>query len=107
VKTIPIETEYEILEEVGKGSFSQCKRCVHKASRVEFAVKIIDKSKRDCIEEVDILMRNVQHPNIITLRDIYETTKEVFLIFDYMRGGELLDKILRRSKQNYLWLVIC
>ncbi len=26
--------EYEILEEIGRGSYSVCKRCVHRASKV-------------------------------------------------------------------------
>lgn len=38
---MPITTEYELQEEIGKGSFSVCRRCTHKATRVEYAVKII------------------------------------------------------------------
>lgn len=38
------------------------------------AVKqIIDKSKRDPSEEIEILMRYGQHPNIITLKDVSDT----------------------------------
>lgn len=32
--------------------------------------QIIDKSKRDPSEEIEILMRYGQHPNIITLKDV-------------------------------------
>ena len=60
--------EYELCEEIGQGSYSVCKRCIHKASRVEYAVKIVDKSKRECEEEMQILLRYGQHPNIISLR---------------------------------------
>lgn len=35
-----ITDDYEIYEELGTGSFSVCKRCLHKATRVEFAVKV-------------------------------------------------------------------
>ena len=66
-----LHDEYDVLEEIGKGSYSTCKRCVHRASRVEYAVKIIDKSKRDCEEEVSILLRYGQHPNIISLRLVF------------------------------------
>lgn len=71
VKTGNIRDEYDVLEEIGKGAYSTCKRCVHRASRVEYAVKIIDKSKRDCEEEVSILLRYGQHPNIISLRLVF------------------------------------
>ncbi|XP_010837892.1 PREDICTED: ribosomal protein S6 kinase alpha-2-like [Bison bison bison] len=61
---------YEIKEDIGVGSYSVCKRCVHKATDTEYAVKIIDKSKRDPSEEIEILLRYGQHPNIITLKDV-------------------------------------
>ncbi|XP_036082736.1 ribosomal protein S6 kinase alpha-6 isoform X2 [Rousettus aegyptiacus] len=61
---------YELKEDIGVGSYSVCKRCIHTATNMELAVKIIDKSKRDPSEEIEILMRYGQHPNIITLKDV-------------------------------------
>ncbi|XP_053238359.1 ribosomal protein S6 kinase alpha-2 isoform X2 [Podarcis raffonei] len=88
---------YEIKEDIGVGSYSVCKRCVHKSTEAEFAVKIIDKSKRDPSEEIEILLRYGQHPNIITLKDVYDDGKYVYLVMELMRGGELLDRILRQK----------
>ncbi|XP_054018751.1 ribosomal protein S6 kinase alpha-2 [Dryobates pubescens] len=88
---------YEIKEDIGVGSYSVCKRCIHKATETEFAVKIIDKSKRDPSEEIEILLRYGQHPNIITLKDVYDDGKYVYLVMELMRGGELLDRILRQK----------
>lgn len=87
---------YEIKEDIGVGSYSVCKRCVHKATDAEYAVKVIDKSKRDPSEEIEILLRYGQHPNIITLKDVYDDGKCVYLVMELMRGGELLDRILRQ-----------
>nr|XP_020741597.1 ribosomal protein S6 kinase alpha-2 isoform X3 [Odocoileus virginianus texanus] len=87
---------YDIKEDIGVGSYSVCKRCVHKATDAEYAVKIIDKSKRDPSEEIEILLRYGQHPNIITLKDVYDDGKFVYLVMELMRGGELLDRILRQ-----------
>ncbi|XP_078413725.1 ribosomal protein S6 kinase alpha-2 [Cetorhinus maximus] len=88
---------YELKEDVGVGSYSVCKRCVHKVTSVEYAVKIIDKSKRDPSEEIEILLRYGQHPNIITLKDVYDDGKYLYLVMELMRGGELLDRILRQK----------
>ncbi|XP_050526354.1 ribosomal protein S6 kinase 2 beta-like isoform X1 [Daktulosphaira vitifoliae] len=85
--------EYELKQEIGRGSYSSCRLCVHKTSRIEYAVKIIDKSKKDCQEEVEILLRYGHHNNIVTLRDVYEDEKAVYLVMEYMRGGELLDRL--------------
>ncbi|XP_072189889.1 ribosomal protein S6 kinase alpha-3 isoform X2 [Excalfactoria chinensis] len=88
---------YEVKEDIGVGSYSICKRCVHKVSNMEYAVKIIDKSKRDPTEEIEILLRYGQHPNIITLKDVYDDGKYVYVVTELMKGGELLDKILRQK----------
>uniref|UniRef100_H3AN37 Ribosomal protein S6 kinase n=1 Tax=Latimeria chalumnae TaxID=7897 RepID=H3AN37_LATCH len=89
---------YELKEDIGVGSYSICKRCIHKATSVDFAVKIIDKSKRDPSEEIEILMRYGQHPNIITyLADVYDDGRYVYLVTELMKGGELLDRILRQK----------
>ncbi|XP_038615299.1 ribosomal protein S6 kinase alpha-2 isoform X1 [Tachyglossus aculeatus] len=88
---------YEIKEDIGIGAYSVCKRCVHKATDAEYAVKIIEKSKRDPSEEIEILLRYGQHPNIITLKDVYDDGKYVYLVMELMRGGELLDRILRQK----------
>ncbi|XP_053567023.1 ribosomal protein S6 kinase alpha-2 [Bombina bombina] len=88
---------YMIKEDIGIGTYSICKRCVHKATDNEFAVKIIEKSKRDPSEEIEILLRYGQHPNIITLKDVYDDGKYVYLVMELMRGGELLDRILHQK----------
>ncbi|GAA6104975.1 ribosomal protein S6 kinase alpha-2 isoform X1 [Tachysurus ichikawai] len=88
---------YEIKEDVGVGSYSVCKRCVHRITSVEYAVKIIDRAKKDPSEEIEILLRYGQHPNIITLKDVYDDGKFVYLVMELMRGGELLDRILRHN----------
>ncbi|KAG8448390.1 hypothetical protein GDO86_015472 [Hymenochirus boettgeri] len=94
----PFKDIYDLKEDIGVGSYSVCKRCVHRATNMEFAVKIIDKSKRDPSEEIEILMRYGQHPNIITLKDVYdEDGRYVYLVTELMKGGELLDRILRQK----------
>ncbi|KAL4640884.1 ribosomal protein S6 kinase alpha-2 [Arapaima gigas] len=88
---------YEIKEDIGVGAYSVCKRCIHKITSVEYAVKIIDRSKKDPSEEIEILLRYGQHPNIITLKDVYDDGKYVYLVMELMRGGELLDRILHQK----------
>uniref|UniRef100_A0A8C5AUZ6 Ribosomal protein S6 kinase n=1 Tax=Gadus morhua TaxID=8049 RepID=A0A8C5AUZ6_GADMO len=88
---------YDIKEDIGVGSYSICKRCLHKGTGMEYAVKIISKAKRDPTEEVEILLRYGQHPNIITLKDVFDDGRSVYLVSELMKGGELLDKILRQK----------
>uniref|UniRef100_A0A8C2IYJ9 non-specific serine/threonine protein kinase n=1 Tax=Cyprinus carpio TaxID=7962 RepID=A0A8C2IYJ9_CYPCA len=88
---------YEVKEDIGVGSYSICRRCIQKSTGMEYAVKIINKAKRDPTEEVEILLRYGQHPNIITLKDVYDDGRSVYLVTELLKGGELLDKILRQK----------
>ncbi|KAK3553970.1 hypothetical protein QTP70_017462, partial [Hemibagrus guttatus] len=88
---------YDVKEDIGVGSYSVCKRCVHRITSVEYAVKVIDRAKKDPSEEIEILLRYGQHPNIITLKDVYDDGKFVYLVMELMHGGELLDRILHHK----------
>lgn len=68
------------------GSFSQVKKATHKKTGEVVAVKIIKKKdvgdKAEMIEtEIDIL-RRVRHPNIISLKEMFETDKEICLVME-------------------------
>lgn len=67
------ETQYELLDTIGVGSFSEVKRCRHRQTGKLFAVKISQRNgdgnhqgMRD--DEIQVLIRYGQHPNIITLK---------------------------------------
>ncbi|XP_057199271.1 ribosomal protein S6 kinase alpha-1 isoform X1 [Triplophysa rosa] len=96
-KNILFSDGYVLKEDIGMGSFSICKRCIHKATNAEYAVKVIEKTSTDPSEEIEILLRYGQHPNIITLKDVYDNGKQVYLVTELMRGGELLDRILKQK----------
>ena len=40
IKPNNISDEYELLEVIGRGSFSVCRRCLHRSTRTEYAVKV-------------------------------------------------------------------
>ena len=40
VKPNSVMDEYEIKNTIGEGSYSVCKLCVHRVTRVEYAVKV-------------------------------------------------------------------
>lgn len=97
VKSKAFTDDYELNEELGSGSYSVCRKCTHRATGHEFAVKVIEKSKHDPFEEVELLLRYSEHPNIVTLQDVYDTKDKVYIVTEMLKGGELLDKILRQK----------
>ncbi|XP_017877850.1 ribosomal protein S6 kinase 2 beta isoform X2 [Ceratina calcarata] len=96
VSPVPIADEYELKHAIGKGSYSTVFLAVHKASKTEYAVKVIEKSKRNPTEEIEILLRYGRHPHIVTLKAVHEDDKRAYLVLELLRGGELLDRLLQR-----------
>ncbi|XP_056135358.1 ribosomal protein S6 kinase alpha-2 [Lampris incognitus] len=85
---------YEMKEEVGQTATYIYRRCLHRVTAVEYSVKIIDRTRKDPSEEIEILLRYGQHPNIVTLKDVYDDGQSMYLVQELLRGDELLDRIL-------------
>ncbi len=50
------------------------------------------------MNEIEIL-RMLRHPRVATLFEVYEGEQHVYLVMEYLKGGELFDKI--QSKGSY------
>jgi len=92
-----IKDDYDYVKELGRGSTAVVSLVRQKKSKELFAVKEISKKKEKKIpsHEISILL-NVSHPNIINLTSIYETISSVYLVLEYVSGGELFDSIVSR-----------
>ncbi|KAI5702617.1 hypothetical protein M8J75_002181 [Diaphorina citri] len=93
---------YDLKEELGKGAFSVVRRCVQKATGLEFAAKIINTKKlsaRDFqkLEREARICRKLQHPNIVRLHDSIQEENYHYLVFDLVTGGELFEDIVARE----------
>lgn len=44
------------------------------------------------------MMKLMNHPNIMHIYDVYEGEKELYLILEYVEGGELFDFLVNRGK---------
>eukprot|EP01103_Thecamoeba_quadrilineata_P007028 TRINITY_DN16806_c0_g1_i1.p1 TRINITY_DN16806_c0_g1~~TRINITY_DN16806_c0_g1_i1.p1 ORF type:complete len:299 (-),score=84.51 TRINITY_DN16806_c0_g1_i1:120-1016(-) len=90
--------KYKIDEELGRGAFSVVKLAVDRTTGERFAAKIIEKKTlgQDLIRlETEIaILKQVQHPNIISLKETIDTKHYLFIITELVTGGELFDKIV-------------
>ena len=48
--------------------------------------------KNSVLLEIDVL-RNMKHPNVIELYEVYESSKYIHLLLPYLEGGELFERI--------------
>lgn len=41
-------------------------------------------------------MKNIQHPNIVEFYDYFSDQKYIYLVLEYLSGGELYDEIAEK-----------
>jgi serine/threonine protein kinase len=86
---------------LGTGNFAEVKKCTSKENGKTYAVKIIDKTKvedmEDITREIEI-MGKVDHENIIKLVEVIdEPPKKMNLVMELVTGGELFDRIVAKG----------
>uniref|UniRef100_A0A7M4ES03 Death-associated protein kinase 1 n=1 Tax=Crocodylus porosus TaxID=8502 RepID=A0A7M4ES03_CROPO len=101
-----LDEHYETGEELGSGQFAVVRKCREKSTGHQYAAKFIKKrrtkssrrgvSREDIEREVNIL-KEIQHPNVITLHDVYENKTDVILILELVAGGELFDFLAEKE----------
>ncbi|KAM4050750.1 serine/threonine-protein kinase DCLK2 isoform 2-T2 [Anomaloglossus baeobatrachus] len=94
--------KYKIGKVIGDGNFAVVKECVERSTGREYALKIIDKAKccgkEHLIENEVSILRQVKHPNIIMLIEEMDTTTELYLVMELVKGGDLFDAITSSTK---------
>ncbi|XP_029453648.1 ribosomal protein S6 kinase alpha-5 [Rhinatrema bivittatum] len=83
---------------LGEGSFSICRKCLHKKTSQEYAVKIISKRlEANTQKEVTALKLCEGHPNIVNLHEVYHDQLHTFLVMELLKGGELFERIKQKK----------
>lgn len=93
-----VEEVYTLGAELGRGATSVVYRCEEKQTQKPYAVKVLKKTidKKIVRTEIGVLLR-LSHPNIIELKEIFETDTDISLVLELVTGGELFDRIVERG----------
>ncbi|KAM9541099.1 calcium/calmodulin-dependent protein kinase type IV-like isoform 1-T1 [Salvelinus alpinus] len=89
---------YELESELGRGATSVVCRCRQKGTLKPYAVKTLKKTvdKKIVRTEIGVLLR-LSHPNIIKLKEIFETPSEISLVLELVTGGELFERVVEKG----------
>ncbi|XP_032839940.2 calcium/calmodulin-dependent protein kinase type IV [Tyto alba] len=89
---------FELESELGRGATSIVYRCRQKGTQKPYAIKMLKKTvdKKIVRTEIGVLLR-LSHPNIIKLKEIFETPTEISLVLELVTGGELFDRIVEKG----------
>ena len=69
--------------------------CYNKATTKKYAIKIYQKSKlndsmkRKAVQREILALKKIDHPNIIRMHDLIETSKQIAIVTDYISGISL------------------
>ncbi|KAJ5076889.1 serine/threonine-protein kinase brsk2-like protein [Anaeramoeba ignava] len=95
---------YIIGKTLGEGSSGKVKLGTHKQTGEEVAIKILSKKKmktngsyaKKIAREIAIL-RLLDHPHVLKLYDVFETSKNLYLIMEHLNYGDLFGYLSKRS----------
>jgi len=95
---------YKLGETLGIGTFGKVKVGFHQITGHKVAVKILNRQKIKNLDVVGKIRREIQnlklfrHPHIIKLYQVISTPTDIFMVMEYVSGGELFDYIVKHGK---------
>jgi hypothetical protein len=96
--------DYVILNTLGVGTFGVVKLAEHQPTGLQVAVKIINKQRMNQMNMTEKLSREVNilrlmsHPHVIRVFELLDTPTEIFMVCEYVPGGELFDYIVHKVR---------
>lgn len=101
-----INKYYSFEQELGSGAYGQVSRVKNLKTNEKFACKKMNKrqisNKERFKVEIDLL-KATDHPYIVKLHELYEDNVYLYLIMEECKGGELFDRLAKRSKEGNLY----
>ncbi|KAI0665871.1 kinase-like domain-containing protein [Trametes maxima] len=113
-----LHKHYDLLHELGKGSYASVMKALHREDGLWYAVKIIQENKlpaewraamahghptteesRRFLREITILKR-LDHKNICKLKEVFVESFSICLVLEFVAGGDLLRHLLLKERQG-------
>ncbi|CAH8571664.1 unnamed protein product [Schistosoma intercalatum] len=115
-----VTDKYTVSKHIGRGAYGEVRLIFDKEYCEKYAMKIVQKkhfslaskfgkpSTSSIASEVDILTR-LNHPCIIQIYDVIDTTEAMYMVLELVEGGELFNRIvdlgqLNESDSKFLFL---
>lgn len=108
-----IELDYDLREILGKGTVGEVRRAIERRTGIPRAVKVVPLPKHPhhphaaeattaastLLAEAQVL-RTLDHPYIVKLLDVYSSPQALYLVMEYLPGGDLFDRVSDRGQYN-------
>ena len=96
-------TDFQIQRTLGTGSFGRVHLVQSKHNQRYYAVKVLKKQQVVKMKQIEHtnderkMLQRVKHPFLITLWGTFQDSKNLYMVMDFIEGGELFS-LLRKSQ---------
>ncbi|KAK9211299.1 hypothetical protein WN943_000673 [Citrus x changshan-huyou] len=96
--------KYEVGRTIGEGTFAKVRFAQNRETGESVAMKVLAKStilKHRMVDQIKreiSIMKIVRHPNIVRLHEVLASRTKVYIILEFVTGGELFDKIVHQGR---------
>ncbi|KAI4308649.1 hypothetical protein L6164_031705 [Bauhinia variegata] len=96
--------KYEIGRTIGEGTFAKVKFAQNTETGESVAMKVLDRSsiiKHKMVDQIKreiSIMKLVRHPYIVRLHEVLASRAKIYIILEFITGGELFDKIVHHGR---------
>ncbi|CAL9126640.1 unnamed protein product [Musa textilis] len=96
--------KYVLGRTLGEGNFGKVKYAKHVETGQAFAVKILDRSRVQSLNFSDQIKREIgtlkllKHPSVVRLHEVSASKTKIYMVLEYVNGGELFDKIALKGR---------
>ncbi|KAL0390755.1 UNVERIFIED_CONTAM: CBL-interacting serine/threonine-protein kinase [Sesamum calycinum] len=98
--------KYEVGRTIGEGTFAKVKFARNSETGQPVAIKILDKDKvlkhkmAEQIKREIATLKLIKHPNVVQLYEVMASKTKIFIVLEYVTGGELFDKIVNNGRMR-------
>mmetsp|Transcript_23112 Transcript_23112/g.49213 ORF Transcript_23112/g.49213 Transcript_23112/m.49213 type:complete len:689 (+) Transcript_23112:185-2251(+) len=92
---------------LGTGAAGVVRKCTHRQTGIEFAIKCLNIGVIESDEIIDALREEIfimcqaDHPDIIRLEEVYESDSQIYLILHMLTGGDMFDRLEEQPDYRY------
>uniref|UniRef100_A0A2P2L8E4 non-specific serine/threonine protein kinase n=1 Tax=Rhizophora mucronata TaxID=61149 RepID=A0A2P2L8E4_RHIMU len=96
--------KYELGKTLGEGTFAKVKFARNIDTGHPFAIKILDRNQVFRHRMVEPLKREIstmkliKHPNVIKIYEVMASKTKIYIVLEFVDGGELFDKIAKHGR---------
>lgn len=99
--------DFQIQRTLGTGSFGRVHLVQSKHNQRFYAIKVLKKAQVVKMKQVEHtnderkMLQKVKHPFLITLWGTFQDSKNLYMVMDFIEGGELFS-LLRKSQVSHI-----